>query len=112
MHFLCQRDDIPDPGAKGFVVDQQPLFAVHRYGDIFVYRNACPHLGIELEWMPDQFLDRDGELIQCATHGALFLIDTGACVAGPCTGQALEPLPFTVQDGAIYLLSPAAAAKD
>lgn len=107
MHYLCQRNDIPDPGAKGFVIDGHALFAVHRHGDIFVYQNTCPHLGIELEWMPDQFLDRDGELIQCATHGALFLIESGLCVVGPCTGQALVALPFTVQDdGAIYWLSP------
>ena len=103
MLYLCQCDDIPEGGAKGFVINGQPVFAVRRFGDVFVYRNRCPHLGIELEWLADQFLDSEGELIQCATHGALFTIDTGLCVAGPCTGEALEAVAFTQQQGAIYL---------
>ncbi|MEE8263379.1 MAG: Rieske (2Fe-2S) protein, partial [Gammaproteobacteria bacterium] len=40
-------------------------------------------------WVPDQFLDETGNLLQCATHGALFRIEDGFCVAGPCTGASL-----------------------
>ena len=29
-------------------------------------------------------------LIRCARHGALFLIESGECVAGPCEGDALQ----------------------
>ena len=39
--------------------------------------------------------------IRCTWHGALFRIDDGACVAGPCTGQRLTPWPVTVTDGTI-----------
>ena len=41
---------------------------------------------------PDQFLDPSNSLIQCATHGALFLIENGECVAGPCAGQSLTAI--------------------
>jgi len=36
---------------------------------------------------------RSASLIQCATHGALFLIESGECIAGPCAGQSLTALP-------------------
>ncbi len=66
-------------------------FAVRRDGIAYFYINRCPHRGIPLEWQPDKFLDQSASLIQCATHGALFLIESGECVAGPCAGQASEP---------------------
>jgi nitrite reductase/ring-hydroxylating ferredoxin subunit len=60
-------------------------------------------LGVELEWTADQFLDSEGMLIQYATHGALFLIETGQCVAGPCLGQYLQAVPFVIHDGAVVI---------
>lgn len=55
-----------------------------RDGELFAYRNSCPHTGSPLDWVEHQFLDLDGALIQCATHDARFLIDTRECVFGPC----------------------------
>lgn len=101
MPTLCQIDDIPDPGSKGFKFAAQSLFAVRLRGEIYLYRNSCPHLGIELNWQEDQFLDYDDSLIQCATHGALFIIENGNCVAGPCMGKALEPVNFSIENGCI-----------
>ena len=106
MPLLCHRDDIPEDGAKGFTVGEDNLFAVKRDGQIFLYRNSCPHLGVELNWLEDQFLDLDGALIQCATHGALFIIETGECVAGPCRGAYLQTVPFTFADGWIQITAP------
>jgi len=42
-------------------------------------------------------------MLQCATHGALFLIESGECVVGPCAGQFLQPLPGIEQDDSIWL---------
>ncbi|HLT12767.1 MAG TPA: Rieske 2Fe-2S domain-containing protein [Marinobacter sp.] len=56
------------------------------------YLNICPHLGIELNWMPGRFMDADNLFIQCSTHGALFKPGTGECIAGPCQGDALTEL--------------------
>ena len=96
-------NDIDDDACKGFERDGQHFFAVKKHGQIYVYHNRCPHLGIELNWQEDQFLDMDGALIQCSTHGALFLIEDGECVAGPCLGQRLQAVAFDIVDGNIML---------
>jgi nitrite reductase/ring-hydroxylating ferredoxin subunit len=67
------------------------------------YVNECPHLGVNLDWEPDLFLDFERRHILCGKHGALFRIGDGVCVYGPCLGSALEAVPITVTDGAISL---------
>ncbi|SFB13260.1 Rieske (2Fe-2S) protein [Azotobacter beijerinckii] len=89
MQFLCSGNDLGEGQGRGFRLEGRKLLAVRRDGRVFVYLNRCPHRGIPLERQADQFLDPSGSLIQCATHGALFLIDDGECVAGPCAGQHL-----------------------
>ena len=93
MKFLCAGVELADASSRGFDIDGQKLFAVRRGGQVYVYINRCPHRGVGLEWKPDQFLDPSNSLIQCATHGALFLIEDGECVAGPCAGQSLTAIP-------------------
>lgn len=106
---LCALADLDDPGSRGFDLRTPDgalaLFVVRRGGRLHAYRNSCPHTGAPLEWLPHQFLDAEGELIQCALHGALFRIDTGECLHGPCLGEHLQPLPLVVRDGLILLRS-------
>ena len=92
MIRLCAPDELPEAQSRGFDVEDMQLFAVRKGGEVFVYRNRCPHRGVPLEWQADQFLDPSASLIQCARHGALFLIESGECVAGPCEGQTLRPI--------------------
>lgn len=101
VNTLCHIDDIPELGSKGFKPGEAQVFAVKKNGRIYVYRNYCPHLGIPLEWVEDQFLDSSKSMIQCANHGALFLMNTGKCVSGPCSGQSLTKVPFEIIDGYI-----------
>ena len=103
MTLLCHIDEIDDESSKGFELGEEHFFAVKKDGELYVYRNQCPHLGTELNWQQDQFLDMDGALIQCSTHGALFLIESGECVSGPCLGQALQAMAFDIIDGKIIL---------
>lgn len=70
---------------------------------VYVYENACPHLGIQLEWQADEFLDIDATMIQCSSHGALFKIEDGECVLGPCQGQSLRAIDFSANDGQIEI---------
>jgi nitrite reductase/ring-hydroxylating ferredoxin subunit len=63
---------------------------------VFGYENSCPHTGGPLDWVPDQFLNLEGNLIQCATHDALFSIEDGLCLKGPCAGQSLHALAVEV----------------
>ena len=96
-------EQIPDGGSKGFQVDGHALFAVRRGDLLRVYRNSCPHLGIELEWFPDRFLDAQNQFIQCSTHGALFLIESGDCISGPCSGDRLEQVHSDVVEGQLQV---------
>ncbi len=70
------------------------------------YLNICPHLGIELNWMPGRFMDSDNLFIQCATHGALFKPGDGECIAGPCQGDALTQLEVREQEGQLEVRLP------
>lgn len=103
MIKLCHINEIKEDSSKGFEVGENSIFAVKKDNQLHIYKNSCPHLGIELNWQEDQFLDMDASLIQCHTHGALFLIDSGECVAGPCMGQQLQSIPFKVVDGMIKI---------
>ena len=109
--LICPLERLSDPGSFGFTVDygdeQIEGFVVCRDGEYFAYRNSCPHTGSPLDWVEHQFLDLDGALIQCSTHDARFLIDTGECVFGPCPGQSLEPLPIALRGAEIYLVGTA-----
>ena len=106
-HFLCASEAIPEGEAKGVATPEFNLVLLRRNNVLFAYRNLCPHLTLPLNWAPDIFLDSDNEFIQCATHGALFLMETGECVSGPCVGQSLQPVLIEERAGAVYLQSPA-----
>jgi len=112
MPVLCRLQDLPDAGARGFAVEQDgvrvPILVVRRGQAVHGYHNQCPHTGINLHWTPDRFLDSSATLIQCATHGALFRMDDGHCVHGPCSGQALRPVPLQVSAGGDITHAPAA----
>jgi nitrite reductase/ring-hydroxylating ferredoxin subunit len=103
MLRLCAPNEVTEGQSRGFELAGEKLFAVRKDGRLHAYRNRCPHRGIPLEWRPDQFLDSSASLIQCATHGALFLIDSGECVAGPCAGQSLEAIAIHEDDQAIWV---------
>jgi len=77
---------------------------VHRQGDaVRAWFNVCPHAGRRLDYAPGQFLkSRDGLLV-CAVHGASFELGGGECVAGPCRGDHLRPVPVSVRNGQVVL---------
>jgi nitrite reductase/ring-hydroxylating ferredoxin subunit len=103
MHFLCLPNDLDEGQSRGFNVDDTAVFAVRRAGRVYLYRNRCPHRGIPLNWEPDQFLDSSASLITCGRHGALFLIESGECVAGPCAGEHLIALDCVEDTQGIWL---------
>ena len=97
---ICALHELDDPGARGFTMGagEWPLrgFVVRKGETVRAYVNHCPHAGFPLNWQPDQFLAPNMPLIRCVMHGALFEIETGDCVAGPCMGHALQSLPIHV----------------
>jgi len=111
---LCALTDIPDPGSREFSWGGGPWpleFFVIRVGEtVFGYENHCPHAGHPLNWQPHVFLTPEDDLILCNSHGARFRITDGICVAGPCPGARLEPVPLQVRDGKILMSAEGAAA--
>lgn len=103
---LCAAIALEEGSPKRFDVGDTSLIALRVDGTAHVYANRCPHRGTELDWMPGRFLDASGRYLQCATHGALFRIDTGQCIAGPCRGQSLLALPCHERDGWLILGRP------
>ncbi|GLS26886.1 Rieske (2Fe-2S) protein [Marinibactrum halimedae] len=85
-----------DNESRGFSTKEYSLFVIQKQGELYVYRNSCPHLGVELNWVENQFLDPDCELIVCSTHNALFLVESGLCVAGPCNGASLDAIAHEI----------------
>lgn len=110
---LCRADDIAEGQARGFPPAPgglTGLIAVRRAGELRVYVNACPHLGLPLEVLPDRFLDSAGRYLVCSAHGARFRPEDGRCVAGPCNGAVLESVPCEVDaDGLVTV--PAEAGR-
>lgn len=63
---------------------------------MYVYRDACPHLDTPMAWRKDAYLNTARDRIVCFAHGALFEIESGRCVLGPCINQFLQPVPFNL----------------
>ena len=103
MISLLAVDNIEEGTSRGLEVNNLYLFAVKKDDQISLYFNRCPHLGTPLEWEEDRFLDADAALIQCSTHGALFRIEDGRCLAGPCKGKYLQAVPFIIDEGIIMV---------
>lgn len=102
---LGALDLIADGAARNFVIELRAGrfhgFVVRRGNSLAGYVDRCPHMGVPLAQTLDAYLTDDGSLIACAWHGALFRIEDGACVAGPCAGARLSPWPVEVRDGSI-----------
>lgn len=102
---LAALEDIEDGQARNFVLQMKAGrfhgFVVRKGDRVFGYRDRCPHMGLPLAQELDRYLTAGGELILCSWHGALFEIESGRCVGGPCAGSRLAIWPVEVMDGTI-----------
>ena len=106
MTVLCPTSDLEDGKSLGFLSHQGPVFVVKRDNQYYAYKNECPHLGVNLEFMENEFLDSEGALIECSTHGALFEKETGNCLSGPCQGDRLTPVEIVIENQQITFAPP------
>ena len=104
---LCPVEDLPEGTARGFRFgaggDLLSVLVLRRAGVLHAYENACPHMGTPLNFLPDRFFDRAGRHLLCTTHGALFRIEDGYCLSGPCQAKSLRRLAVAVEGGMIVL---------
>lgn len=109
---VCRLDDINDGAARGFELGEGAallhFFIVRQGTTVFAYRNSCPHTGVTMNWLPDQFLDSSAQYILCSMHGAMFRIEDGWCVRGPCAGDTLMSIPTYLQGDEIVCEFPSA----
>ena len=75
-------------------------------GNLYAYVNRCPHVGISLDWVDNQFFTVDSRYLMCANHGAVFEPPTGECVWGPCVGASLESVALDIQGEKVFALCP------
>lgn len=112
--LLCPLSDLAGSLARGVDIAlpgcEHGIVVVRGGGAYYGYLNQCPHRRLPLNWLPDQFLDPGGTLIQCANHGALFRVVDGYCIAGPCTGSRLTPVRLVLQGDELWLDEPAPGA--
>lgn len=102
--------ELADPGCREFSIGEGDWpfqgFVVRRGDDVHAYENRCAHAGHPLNWSLDRFLTGDGRAIVCASHGALYEIETGRCIGGPCKGGSLRPVGCEVHAGNVYVTVP------
>ena len=107
MTKICNLNDIKANKSLGLLVSingtKKPLIIVRVKNNVFVYVNSCPHVGTPLDLKPGQFLSHDKKNIVCSTHGALFEINTGLCIFGPCKNKYLETIPVHIDNDEILL---------
>ena len=108
--YLCHKKELRPYKTRQFDVEVDAqhrlnLFLLNQDGTIRAYLNYCPHLGIQLNWQPNEFLSLEQTHIICAVHGALFELENGLCSSGPCRGDKLTALPIEIaDDGSIYFI--------
>jgi nitrite reductase/ring-hydroxylating ferredoxin subunit len=88
---LCRSADLKERGrAVPFDVMYQGrscrAFAIRFNGKPLAYLNRCSHVAMEMDFQPDRFFDATGQWLMCATHGAVYEPQSGACKGGPCRG--------------------------
>lgn len=92
---------LPTPG------EPVEAFVVNVRGELHGWVNRCRHVPMTLDWVENRFLDATGEHIVCATHGGVYLPDTGECIGGPPLGRRLIRVPVRVEGDQVMAQVPA-----
>jgi nitrite reductase/ring-hydroxylating ferredoxin subunit len=104
--LIARVGELDHGASKKFKVSSGELeveaLLVNYQGHHYAYVNRCPHIGISLDWVDNQFFTRDQRYLMCANHGAVFEPPTGECIWGPCVGSSLENLPLEIEGDKIF----------
>jgi nitrite reductase/ring-hydroxylating ferredoxin subunit len=109
--WRCVAADLAPGHTRKFRLDADGRrvhgFVVNHDGTFHAFVNRCPHVGTPLDLWENEFLTEDARRIVCATHGAVFDPADGRCLAGPCAGDALTPLPIRRDGDDVVVKAPA-----
>ena len=104
--FICESGALEE-GGKGVRFPVRAYgsaatgFVVRHGGQAYAYLNRCAHVPVELDWFQGEFFESTKMYLMCATHGAIYVPETGACAGGPCRGGRLQPIAVREADGRI-----------
>jgi nitrite reductase/ring-hydroxylating ferredoxin subunit len=76
-------------------------FSIRYQGQVHAYLNRCAHVPMEMDYQPNRFFDSTGHWLMCATHGAIYQPQTGACRGGPCRGGLIK-IDMSEFDGVVH----------
>ncbi len=105
--LICPSGDVLEGGrgvrfpVKAFG-DKATGFVVRYDGKAYAYLNRCAHVPIELDWAEGEFFESSGLYIMCATHGAIYVPESGYCAGGPCKGGKLRSIAVFEEGDKIY----------
>ncbi len=75
-------------------------------GRFYAYINRCKHMPMPLDLVKNHFFTGNKKHLRCQSHGAMYEPTTGRCLAGPCRGKGLDPLPIEVEGDAVFYVGP------
>lgn len=108
--FVCRESELEAGEVRsvslGHDADGRPIQAMvlrDESGVVVAYRNLCRHLPVPLDGGTGELLSADGMHLVCGTHGAIYRLNDGYCVDGPCEGMALHGLSVHRRDGELYV---------
>ena len=81
-------------------------FIVLKEGKFYAYQNLCRHLPVTLDLDDDDFFTHDKRHLQCQMHGAMYEVETGLCIAGPCLGARLLGLQLEEEETRLVIRLP------
>lgn len=103
---LCDLDLFQNQVAVKIIHPLKPessIVILKKDGQYFGYENICPHFSVQLDYRDGEFLIYKNQVIMCAHHSALFEIETGLCIDGPCKGKSLHPIHIETRGGVVFL---------
>lgn len=109
---LCHSDDVAEGEARGFGPlegSKRKVIVIRRNGVLHAWLDACPHYstGTPMAWKTDAYLNGERTHLTCHSHNALFEMDTGECILGPCLGQSLKRIEIAVgEEGDVFVVGP------
>ena len=105
---ICSSDELSNGcGGVEFNVVRKgevlPAFVVRYRNVVYAYVNRCSHMDFKLNFINTDFFDLEQNNLICATHGALYNPESGACAGGPCNGMGLMSIPVSEAGGKVRL---------
>ena len=92
---VCRFDELPDAGARQFVVEGHKVAVVRIEDSVYAIGDTCTHQNVSLS---EGEVDPDTKHLECWKHGSSFSLATGHPDALPAT----RPVPVfdvRVDDG-------------